>query len=85
MQPELATTPDRTLTGRGRRLATRLRLPTTLLKFLIIDGIGFVVRKANRPGLERPGVDAEAVNAGQGQAENEPRQHQGDQHRGCGR
>lgn len=46
MQPELATTPHQTLTERGRRLATRLHLPTTLVKFMIVGGIGFLINEA---------------------------------------
>src|SRR5437879_4711677 len=46
MHPEFATTPNQTLADRGRRLATRLHLPTTLVKFLIVGGIGFLINEA---------------------------------------
>jgi putative flippase GtrA len=46
MHPELATRPNQTLAERGRRLATRLHLPTTLVKFVIVGGIGFLINEA---------------------------------------
>jgi putative flippase GtrA len=46
MHPDFATTPNQTLADRGRRLATRLHLPTTLVKFLIVGGIGFLINEA---------------------------------------
>jgi putative flippase GtrA len=45
MQPHLATTRPQTLTDRGRRLARRLHLPTTIVKFLIVGGIGFLINQ----------------------------------------
>jgi putative flippase GtrA len=45
MQPELATTQDQGLQEWGRQLATRLHLPTTLVKFLIVGGIGFLINQ----------------------------------------
>lgn len=45
MQPELATAPEQGLQGWGRQLATRLHLPTTLVKFLIVGGIGFLINQ----------------------------------------
>ncbi len=46
MQPELATQPEPGAAGAIRELAHRLHLPTTLVKFLIVGGIGFVVNTA---------------------------------------
>jgi putative flippase GtrA len=46
MRPHLAATPTQTLADRGRRLATRLHLPTTIVKFLIVGGIGFLINQA---------------------------------------
>jgi putative flippase GtrA len=45
MQPDLATTPERGLQEWGRQMATRLHLPTTLVKFLIVGGIGFLINQ----------------------------------------
>jgi len=47
MQPELATTQaDQGLMAAASALAHRLRLPTTLVKFLIVGGIGFCVNQS---------------------------------------
>jgi putative flippase GtrA len=43
MQPELATQADQGLMGAASALAHRLHLPTTLMKFLIVGGIAFVI------------------------------------------
>lgn len=45
MQPELATAQGEGLQEWGRQLATRLHLPTTLVKFLIVGGIGFLINQ----------------------------------------
>ncbi len=46
MQPELATQADTGVMGALRALAQRLHLPTTLIKFLIVGGCGFLVYQA---------------------------------------
>ncbi len=46
MQPELATQPEPGAAGAIRELAHRLHLPTTLVKFLIVGGIGFLIYQA---------------------------------------
>ncbi len=47
MQPDLATTTAGTGTVEWiRQLAYRLHLPTTLVKFLIVGGIGFLINQA---------------------------------------
>jgi dolichol-phosphate mannosyltransferase len=43
MQPELATQADQGLMGAATALAHRLHLPTTLMKFLIVGGVAFLV------------------------------------------
>ncbi len=43
MQPELATQADQGLVGAASALARRLHLPTTLMKFLIVGGVAFLV------------------------------------------
>ncbi len=43
MQPELATEGDQGLLGAASALAHRLHLPTTLIKFLIVGALGFVI------------------------------------------
>lgn len=43
MQPQLATEANDGLMGAARELAEWLHLPTTLVKFLIVGGIGFVI------------------------------------------
>ena len=43
MQPELATQTDQGFMGAASALAHRLHLPTTLLKFLIVGGVAFVI------------------------------------------
>ena len=45
MQPELASTQGQGLQEWGRQMATRLHLPTTLVKFLIVGGIGFLINQ----------------------------------------
>lgn len=46
MQPELVTTSNDTgLAEAIRRLAYRLHLPTTVIKFLIVGGIGFLINQ----------------------------------------
>lgn len=45
MHPELATTPEQGLQEWGRQLAGRLHLSTTLVKFLIVGGIGFLINQ----------------------------------------
>jgi len=45
MQPELATEADQGLMGAASALAHRLRLPTTLVKFMIVGGIGFCINQ----------------------------------------
>lgn len=45
MQPEFVTAPEQGLQGWGRQLANRLHLPTTLVKFLIVGGIGFLINQ----------------------------------------
>lgn len=45
MQPEIATTAEGGLTEWARRLANRLHLPTTLVKFVIVGGIGFLINQ----------------------------------------
>lgn len=45
MQPELITESEGGLIGAARDLAERLHLPTTLVKFLIVGGMGFVVNQ----------------------------------------
>lgn len=45
MQPELASTRGEGLQEWGRRLAARLHLPTTLVKFLIVGGVGFLINQ----------------------------------------
>jgi putative flippase GtrA len=45
MQPERATSPEPGLQDWGRQLAGRLHLPTTLVKFLIVGGIGFLINQ----------------------------------------
>ncbi|MDO8614315.1 MAG: GtrA family protein [Dehalococcoidia bacterium] len=46
MQPELATEAETGVLAAVRELAHRLHLPTTLVKFLIVGGLGFVVNTA---------------------------------------
>jgi putative flippase GtrA len=48
MQPEMVTTvpASRGLADWLRQLAYRLHLPTTMIKFLIVGGIGFVINQA---------------------------------------
>ncbi len=43
MQPQLATEASDGLMGTARTLAHRLHLPTTLAKFLIVGGFGYVI------------------------------------------
>ena len=43
MQPELATQADQGLVGAASALAHRLHLPITLMKFLIVGGVAFLV------------------------------------------
>jgi len=43
MNPELATTPPASLTERGRQIIDRLPVSTTLLKFLVVGGFGFII------------------------------------------
>jgi putative flippase GtrA len=43
MQKELATTTDGSLQDWGRQLAERLHIPTTLVKFLIVGGAGYII------------------------------------------
>lgn len=43
MQPDLATQADHGIMAIARTLAQRLHLPTTLVKFLIVGGIGFLI------------------------------------------
>jgi putative flippase GtrA len=45
MQPELVNAQGEGLQEWGRRLAGRLHLPTTLVKFLIVGGIGFIINQ----------------------------------------
>jgi putative flippase GtrA len=46
MQPELISDSDDGLVGFARALAERFHLPTTLIKFVIVGGIGFVIYQA---------------------------------------
>lgn len=46
MHPELTTQADEGLMGLARTVAQRLHLPTTLVKFLIVGGIGFLINTA---------------------------------------
>jgi putative flippase GtrA len=46
MQPELATQADEGMIGLARTVAQRLHLSTTLVKFLIVGGIGFLINTA---------------------------------------
>ncbi|HVP04207.1 MAG TPA: GtrA family protein [Dehalococcoidia bacterium] len=43
MQPDLASTPAGSLTDWARQLADRLHLPRTLVKFLIVGGVGYSI------------------------------------------
>lgn len=43
MQPELISENEDGLVGFARALAERFHLPTTLIKFLIVGGIGFII------------------------------------------
>ncbi|MEO6196478.1 MAG: hypothetical protein ABIP58_00045, partial [Dehalococcoidia bacterium] len=46
MQPDLVTTANDTgVADWIRRLAYRLHLPTTMIKFLIVGGIGFIINQ----------------------------------------
>ena len=45
MQPDLATQPDQGLYGAARALAERYHLPTTLIKFLMVGGLGFLINQ----------------------------------------
>jgi putative flippase GtrA len=45
MQPEVAHVPEPGLMGAARSLAHRLHLPTTLMKFLIVGGVGFLINQ----------------------------------------
>ena|SRR5437867_9317055 len=46
MQPELATQADEGFMGAASALAHRLHLPTTLVKFMIVGAIAFVINQA---------------------------------------
>ena len=46
MQPELATEAEQGLMGAAREIARRLHLPTTLIKFLMVGGCGFLLYQA---------------------------------------
>jgi putative flippase GtrA len=46
MQPELISDSDEGLVGFARELAERFHLPTTLIKFVIVGGIGFIIYQA---------------------------------------
>jgi putative flippase GtrA len=45
MQPELATQADQGLVGAASALARRLHLPTTLVKFMIVGAIAFLINQ----------------------------------------
>src|SRR2546430_14327861 len=45
MQPELATQADEGFMGAASALAHRLHLPTTLVKFMIVGAIAFVINQ----------------------------------------
>ena len=46
MQPDLVTQPETGAMAAIRELAHRLHLPTTLVKFLVVGGVGFLVNTA---------------------------------------
>lgn len=46
MQPELISENEDGLVGFARALAERFHLPTTLIKFVIVGGIGFIIYQA---------------------------------------
>jgi putative flippase GtrA len=46
MQPELISEAEDGVVGFARNLAERFNLPTTLIKFMIVGGIGFVILQA---------------------------------------
>lgn len=46
MQPELISENEDGLVGFARALAERFHLPTTLIKFIIVGGIGFIIFQA---------------------------------------